>query len=60
MQGTRSRASSLVPVIDVEVAKTDTSFLTPVSSFEGTSRQNGPSSCSESTQLGKGLLPSSE
>ena len=28
MQGTRFRASSLAPVIDVEVAMTDTSFLT--------------------------------
>ena len=28
MQGTRSRASSLAPVVDVEVAETDTSFLT--------------------------------
>ena len=28
MQGTRSRASFLAPVVDVEVAETDTSFLT--------------------------------
>ena len=28
MQETRSRASSLAPVVDVEVAKTDTGFLT--------------------------------
>ena len=27
MQGTRSRAFSLVPVVDVEVVETDTSFL---------------------------------
>ena len=27
MQGTRSRASSLAPVTDVEIAETDTSFL---------------------------------
>ena len=60
MQGIRSRASSLAPVINVEVAETNTSFLTLVPFFEDTGWQNGPSSYGERTQLRRGLLPSLE
>ena len=59
MQGTRSRTSSLAPVINMEVAKTDTSWMTLVSSFEAIGWQNGSSSYSGSTQLGRGLPLSS-
>ena len=40
MQETRFRASSLAPVIDVEVAETDTSFLTPPLDSENISWSN--------------------
>ena len=56
MQETHSRTSSLAPVIDVKVAETNTSFLTPVSSSEDTYWHNGSFSCSGSNQLGRGLF----
>ena len=55
----RSGAFSQALVIDVEVAKTNTSFLTLISSSKDTCWHNGPSSYSKSNQLGRGLLPSS-
>ena len=58
MQGTRSRVSSLVSVINVEVAKTNTSFLTYVSfSSEDTYLNNSLFSYSGSNQLARGLFP---
>ena len=51
-----STASSLVPVTNVEVAETDTSFLTLVSSFKDNCWHSGPYFCSGSNQLGIGLL----
>ena len=47
MQGTRFKASSLAPVVDVEVAETDTSFLT--SETLDTGLHSAPACCSYNT-----------